>query len=61
MEKEPSDDQRAEADVFTSPLIPDTVGGMVSSVLFEPTGVPGVERGTEAQRRAIREVRETIE
>ena len=61
MEKEPTDEQRAEADVFTSPLIPDTVGGMVSSVLFEPTGVPGVERGTEAQRRAIREVRETIE
>ena len=61
MEKQPTDDQRAEADVFTSPLIPDTAAGMVSSVLFEPTGVPGVERGTEAQRRAIREVRETIE
>tara|TARA_R100001510_G_C7603086_1_gene169061 strand:+ start:97 stop:705 length:609 start_codon:yes stop_codon:yes gene_type:complete len=61
MEKEPTDEQRAESDVFTSPLIPDTVGGMVSSVLFEPTGVAGVERGTEAQRRAIREVRETIE
>ena len=61
MEKEPTDDQRAEADVFTSPLIPDTVGGMVSSVLLEPSGVAGVERGTEAQRRAIRAVRETIE
>ena len=61
MEKEPTDEQRAEADVFTSPLIPDSLGGMTASVFLEATGVPGVERGTEAQRRAIRDVRETIE
>lgn len=61
MEKQPTEEQRAELDVFTSPLIPDSLSGLGASIVFEPTGVAGQERGVEAQRRAIREVRETIE